>query len=240
MRNDLKDIIAAQPTQHSLNWYRVRLGKFTGSQVGRLMKSGRGKDEYFGKDAITYIKGRVAERMLNPSVVMHDDLFEEYLLQHTHTSNAMAWGNEQEMNARGIYAKTTFRNVTSCGAIEMLPYFASSPDGLCLQDNGTIEIKCPDNDTHTLYLIDVHSAEDLKAVRPVYYWQCISHIMVTDAGWCDWVSYCPFNENPLHIVRIMRDPEAEAQLRGRIEAADVLAQAMIGKAKDISGGCVMM
>ena len=52
MRNDLNDIIAAQPTQHSLDWYRARLGKFTGSQVGRLMKSGRGKDEYFGKDAL--------------------------------------------------------------------------------------------------------------------------------------------------------------------------------------------
>lgn len=231
MRTNIQEIIDAQPTQHSLDWYRVRLGKFTGSQVGRLMKKGRGKDAEWSADAITYIKKRVAERMLNPSVVMLDDLFEEYLLQHTPTSKAMAWGNEQEMNARGIYAKTTSRKVTSCGAIEVSPYFASSPDGLCIQDNGTLEIKCPDNDTHTLYLIDVHSAEDLKAVRPEYYWQCISHMMVTDADWCDWVSYCPFNQKPLHIVRIMRDPEAEAQLRERIEAAEVLAQEMIEKTK---------
>lgn len=231
MRTNIQEIIDAQPTQHSLDWYRVRLGKFTGSEVGKLMKSGKNKDEVFGKVAITYIKERVAERMLNPSVVMLDDLFEEYLLQHTATSKSMAWGNEQEMNARGMYVSITKRKVTSCGAIELLPYFASSPDGLCVQDNGTIEIKCPDNDTHTLYLIDVHSVGDLKAVRPEYYWQCISHMMVTDADWCDWVSYCPFNQKPLHIVRIMRDPEAENQLAERIEAAEQLAQEMMNKAK---------
>ena len=67
MRADLRDIIAGQPTQHSLNWYRVRLGKFTGSQVGRLMKRGKG-GEYFAKDAMSYITEVVAERMLNTIV----------------------------------------------------------------------------------------------------------------------------------------------------------------------------
>lgn len=229
MRNDLKDMIATQPTQHSLDWYRARLGRFTGSQVGRLMKSGRGKDDIFSKDALTYINEIVAERMLNPSVVMVDDLFEEYLLQVTATSKAMAWGNDQEMNARTMYQQVTKRKVTSCGAIQMFAYFADSPDGLCLDDDGAIEIKCPANKTHTEYLASVHDAESLKAIKPEYYWQCMAHMSASGAEWCDWMSYCPFNRKPLHIVRLERDSSAIALMLDRLEQAEAIAQEIITK-----------
>lgn len=229
MRTDLKDIIATQPTQHSLDWYRARLGRFTGSQVGRLMKSGRGKDDIFSKDALTYINEIVAERMLNPSVVMVDDLFEEYLMQVTATSKAMAWGNDQEMNARGMYASITKRKVTSCGAIQMYAYFADSPDGLCLEQDGAIEIKCPANKTHTEYLASVHDAEGLKAIKPEYYWQCMAHMAASGAEWCDWMSYCPFNKKPLHVVRLERDSSAIALMLDRLEQAEAIAQEIITK-----------
>ena len=208
MRNDLNDILASQPTQHSLDWFRARLGKFTGSQVGRLMKSGRGKDEYFGKDAISYITEVVAERMLNPSVVMMDELFEEYLMQTTASSKTLAWGNDQEMNAKALYAKLRKVKITSCGAVELSKWFASSPDGLVLESNGVVEVKCPTPKVHVEYMVNVHTAEDLKKVRPEYYWQCVAHMAVTGAEWCDWMSYCPFNKRPLHVVRINRDQEA--------------------------------
>lgn len=225
MRNDLNDILASQPTQHSLDWFRVRLGRFTGSQVGRLMKSGRG--DIFSKDALAYINEVVAERMLNPSVVMMDELFEEYLLQVTASSKALAWGNDQEMNARGMYASITKRRVTSCGAIQFCNYFADSPDGLCIEDNGAIEIKCPQNKTHTDYLVSVHDAESLKAVKPDYYWQCMAHMTVSGADWCDWMSYCPFSKKPLHVVRIERDSSAIATLLDRLELAEQRANEMI-------------
>lgn len=229
MIHDIKDIIATQPTQHSLDWYRARLGRFTGSQVGRLMKSGRGKDDIFSKDALTYINEIVAERMLNPSVVMVDDLFEEYLMQVTASSKALAWGNDQEMNARGMYQSITKRKVTSCGAIQMYAYFADSPDGLCLDQDGAIEIKCPANKTHTEYLASVHDAESLKAIKPEYYWQCMAHMAASGAEWCDWMSYCPFNKKPLHVVRIERDSSAIALMLDRLEQAEAIAQEIINK-----------
>lgn len=237
MIHDIKDIIAAQPTQHSLDWYRARLGRFTGSQVGRLMKSGRGKDDVFSKDALAYINEIVAERMLNPSVVMVDDLFEEYLMQVTASSKALAWGNDQEMNARGMYASITKRKVTSCGAIKMFAYFADSPDGLCIDDDGAIEIKCPQNKTHTEYLASVHDAESLKAIKPEYYWQCMAHMAASGAEWCDWMSYCPFNKKPLHIVRLERDSSAIALMLDRLEQAEAIAQETI---KTISGNSVIV
>lgn len=236
MIHDIKDIIAAQPTQHSLDWYRARLGRFTGSQVGRLMKSGRGKDDIFSKDALAYINEIVAERMLNPSVVMIDELFEEYLMQVTASSKALAWGNDQELNARGMYASITKRKVTSCGAIQMFAYFADSPDGLCIDDDGAIEIKCPANKTHTEYLASVHDAESLKAIKPEYYWQCMAHMAASGAEWCDWMSYCPFSKKPLHIVRLERDSSAIALMLDRLEQAEAIAKETIDK---ISGNIVM-
>ena len=231
MRNDLNDIIAKQPTQHSLDWYRARLGKFTGSQVGRLMKSGRGKDEYFSKDALAYINEVVAERLLNPSVVQIDELFEEYLLQVTPTSKAMAWGTDQELNAKGLYSSIYKRKITNCGAFALSSYFASSPDGVVESENGCIEVKSPMPKTHTEYLVNIHNAEDLKAVKPEYYWQCLSHMAVTGAKFCDWVSYCPFLKPSIHIVRIERDSDAIAQLLERIDQAEQMAQELIKKAK---------
>lgn len=238
MRNDLKDIIAAQPTQHSLDWYRVRLGKFTGSQVGRLMKKGRGKDEYFGKDAITYIVEVMAERMLNRSVVEIDELFEEYLMQVTPTSKALAWGNDQEMNARNLYQKTYNRKATSCGAVEITPYFYDSPDGVLLDDNGCIEIKCPMNTTHSNYMVNVKDGEGLKALKPEYYWQVMAHMAATGAAWCDWMSYCPFSERPLHVVRIERNEDDISLMMERVIAAQAMCGEMIKQAKMASSGDV--
>ena len=232
MRHDIQAIIDAQPTQHSLDWYRVRLGKFTGSQVGRLMKSGRGKDEVFSKDALAYINEIVAERMLNPAVIEVDDLFEEYLMQTTASSKALAWGVDQELNARGMYVSMTGRKVTSCGAIQFCDFFADSPDGLVLDENGTIEIKCPMPTTHTTYLAQVHDAESLKALKPEYYWQCMSHMAAASAEWCDWMSYCPFSKKPLHIVRIEHDSDAIGQMLTRVAMAEEMAKDII---KKISG-----
>lgn len=231
MRDDINAILENQPAQHSLDWYRVRLGKFTGSEVGRLMKRGRGKDAEWSADALSYINEIVAERMLNPAVVEVDELFEEYLMQHIATSKAMAWGTDQELNARNMYAKTHNVKITSCGSIANNAYFASSPDGLVLEHNGCIEIKSPKNTTHTSYLANIHTAEDLKAVKPEYYWQCIAHMVATLCDWCDWMSYCPFSQRPLHVVRIDFNADEAIAMMQRVEAAEKMAQDIINSIK---------
>ncbi len=47
--------------QHSLEWYRKRLGKVTGSRVGDLMKPGKKKEDLFGDTAKSYIYQLAAE-----------------------------------------------------------------------------------------------------------------------------------------------------------------------------------
>ena len=93
--------------QHSLEWYRKRLGNFTGSRIGDLMKSSRKAGEIFGDTAKSYIYQVAAERNMNPTIVEDDELFQMYLHQVDIGSKAMRWGNEQEGNARSLYEKPT-------------------------------------------------------------------------------------------------------------------------------------
>lgn len=73
--------------QHSIEWFRKRLGIFTGSQIGLLMKKGR--SDYFSDTAKTYIYQVAAERSMNPAIINDDVLFEKYLNQTCVNTKAM-------------------------------------------------------------------------------------------------------------------------------------------------------
>ena len=241
MRTNIQEIIDESAAQHSLDWYRARLGHFTGSKVGRLMKNGR-KGAEWSADSITYIKEVVAERLLNPVVTTIDDYFEQYLNLVSKSTKMTVWGLDNEDYALGAYTSITKRKVTHCGSLphEDLQCFWDSPDGLLLNDNGVVEAKCPSPKTHTEYLINVKAPEDLKSVEPEFYWQAISHMAVTGAQFCDWMSYCKFSQIPLHIIRFERDEEAIAQLLERITKADEMAQELIDKARQRTSGHVII
>lgn len=234
MRTNIQEIIDAQPRQHTEGWYRARLGHFTGSQVGRLMKRGRGKDAEWSADALTYIKEVVAERMINPAVLAVPDLFDQYLDFTIASSKMMAWGADNENNALGAYTSITKYAVTHCGALpnEQLDCFWDSPDGLLLDADGVVEVKCPAPKAHADYVLSVNSPEELLAVKPEYYWQCMAHIANTGAGFCDWMSFCPFLKPALHIVHIERVEDVIAQLLERVAKADEIACRLLAEAQE--------
>ena len=233
MKTQINDIIAASPRQHSEEWYKARLGNFTGSQVGRLMKRGRGKDAEWSADAITYIKEIVGERLINEVVLGVSDIFNQFLDFTVQSSKMMAWGSDHEMDALKAYHKITGNKVTHCGSLPLgeVACFWDSPDGVLLDADGTVEVKCPTLKTHAEYLVSVGNAADLLAIKPEYYWQCMSHMAVTGAAFCDWMSYCPFLAPSLHVVRIGRDEDALAQMLDRVTKADQLAEQMVAVAR---------
>ena len=231
MRNDILKIIAESAPQGRDEWKAFRQGKFTGSQVGRLMKSGRGKDEVFGKDALSYIKDVASLRTENRLAVVGD--YEQYCYINDAHGRNIDWGHEQEDNAIAQYKFFTGRNVTQCGSIlhQEIDCFADSPDGLVLDLNGCIEIKCSMRLTHEEYINDVDNQDDLLKFKPEYYWQCMSHMAVTGAAWCDFLSYYPFDSLPLWIVTVERDEDAIANLLERIKLADALAEERVNEKK---------
>lgn len=218
--------------QHTLEWYRKRLGKITGSRVGDLMKSSRKKDEMFGDTAKSYIYQLAAERDMNPAIVEDDELFEMYLQQVGFSSKAVEWGNLQEENARKLYIEKTGRNMVETGLCihPSIPNFGSSPDGYFYGDDwekGTLEIKCPNQNTFMKYKVEVTGNAGLLLAKPEYFFQCQSHMMVTGAQWCDFVVYCPFQSNPIHIVRITPDYSCFDMIEKRIRIANDIINELI-------------
>lgn len=221
--------------QRTIGWYRARLGSITGSRVGDLMVSGRGKDAYFGQTAMSYIYQVAGERDMNEHIVENDDALWTYIEQTNVTTKAMQWGTEFEPEARDLYERIKHTKVSETGSTKhpSIPFFASSPDGNILDEDGKVigclEIKCPNQNTYTQYRAEIHNAEDLKKVKPLYYWQCMSHMMVTGAEWTDFVAYSPFQKHPIHIVHIPADQEAFKVIEERVTKANEVIDGIINQ-----------
>lgn len=221
------------PEQRSIDWYRKRLGNFTGSRIADLMGKPKKKGDEFSQTALSYINEIVSERLLMKEVVEDDELFQQYMDQVCVVNRAMQWGIENEVNARMLYTEITGRYVVETSSIKhnTLPRFASSPDGFYYDEDkgekGAIEIKCPSLKTYTNYVANISDNKSLLEVEPKYYWQCMAHMMCVDAQWCDFVAYNPFAVKCIHVVRIMRDEDAIAQLEDKVIKANAKAEEMI-------------
>lgn len=214
------DAIMNNAAQHTLDWYRCRLGYITGSNVGLIMKSGKGKE--FSDTAESYLYQLVSERTMNPNIINNDELFEIYLKQTNITSKAMQWGNEQEENARALYTMTTGRKMVEVGSCRhsTIPFFASSPDGFHYDENTgekvCLEIKCLGQKEYIKYLDLVNDGESLLKYNPQYFYQCHSHMMVTDSVATDFVLYNPFQSLPIYIIRIGKDDSIASFIADRV------------------------
>lgn len=211
--------------QRSLDWYRVRMGYFSASQVGELMVKGRSKDAVFGQSALSYIYQIAGERDFNPNLLENDFTFETYVEQTNVTTKAMEWGTEWENVARTEYAKKYGAEVCEAGSFihKHIPYFSASPDGIINLADGNkagLEIKCPVIKTYKMYQNEINDAEGLKKVKPVYYWQVIAQMMCCGFEYVDWMAYQPWLSHPIHVVRIMPDEDAFKELGERVLLAN--------------------
>lgn len=213
--------------QRSIEWFRERLGKITGSMVGQLMKKGRGNSP-FSQTAMKYIYQIAAERTMNSELVRNDEQFAAYLEQVDVTTKAMRWGTEQEMFARNLLSEVTMEYIEEVGSVShpSIPHFASSPDGVIKDEDGKIrccvEIKCPNQNTFMMYVNEVHSAKELLDVNSDYYYQCMAHMMCTGAKNCIFMVYNPYQQIPYHTVEISEDKEAFEEVAAAIEKANKL------------------
>lgn len=218
--------------QRSLDWHRLRIGSFTGSKIGDLMKSGRKKEQIFGDVATSYIYKVAAERMLNPVFVNDDELFGQYVEQQQIYSKAIVWGQEQEENAKDLLMKKNpeweLADVSSCKH-DTIPHFAASPDAIIYDRKKLMiaEIKCPNPNTFVRYLVEVKDAESLKKVQPDYFYQMQAEMACTNAESGIFVAYCPWLVKPIHIVPIERDEEAIKAIEERVVKANEIVELII-------------
>lgn len=161
--------------QGSEEWFKQRLGKVTASKFGDLLRLPRNKAEkeagMLSKSARTYLIQKVSEVLTGSSKELKTE--------------SLTWGNEIEDEARKIYELEKMVEVKQVGFIpwKLNPIVGGSPDGL-VGDDGIIEIKCPDSDTFTGYLLG-------NSIPKNYMAQIQGNLMITDRKWCDFIVYDP-------------------------------------------------
>jgi hypothetical protein len=112
----------------------------------------------FSEGTLSYLYELAAERNLRDVFVKDEELFIQYLMRTSVSSNAIRWGEETESMARLQYSRKTGYEVAEVGFYRhpTVDWYGDSPDGLVLDSEsglpiGTIEIKCPKSETWVRY-----------------------------------------------------------------------------------------
>lgn len=210
--------------QRTTEWYIARKGKFTASEIYNLLTTSKKKDEVFGDTALSYIKEKVAEYL------MDDDIFIE--MQDFNFQNiATRWGEQYEPKARNLYTEVTGMPVEETGFIPYSRHSGGSPDGICADSEGLIEIKCPFNSSKHIEFLMMRTADDLLAANKQYYWQCQANLLFTGRKYIDFVSYDPRMSDllKLKILHIEADIKGLELLSSRISLASERMEQMVSE-----------
>lgn len=187
--------------QRSAEWFAARLGRLTASRVADMMAKGR--DGYKATRA-NYAWELAIERLTGEPTVGF-------------CSPAMQWGIDKEPDARAAYQMHALCTVREIGFVEHPTLFAgASPDGL-IDDDGMLEIKCPNSATHGETLLK-------GRIDDKYHKQMQFQMACSGRAWCDFASFDPRFPEPMRlwVKRVPRDEEAIAEIER--EAAAFLAE----------------
>ena len=194
--------MVAAVEQRTPEWFATRCGKVTASRIGDLMaKTKTG----WGATRANYAAQLVAERLTQS-------------VEPGYSNAAMAWGVEQEANARVCYEFDRGVTVEEIAFIDhpTIAMSGASPDGIIGLD-GMVEIKCPGTAKHIATLTGA-------AIDGGYLKQMQWQMACAGRDWCDFVSYDPRLpvEMQLHVRRVERDDEAIAEMEAAV--SDFLAE----------------
>jgi hypothetical protein len=180
--------------QGSPEWFKLKLGKVTGTRMKELRSSN--------------------------NLGLVDELIAEMIseqIAEVKTSEAMQRGSDMEPIARRAYEEYIECKVDQVGFLQSSEYdwFGLSPDGL-ISENGIytkgVEIKCPNTDTHVKYIRQATVPAEHRD-------QVLSYFIVNpDLIEHDFVSYDNrFLIKPLHIVNTRREDVKDELVEIKIE-----------------------
>jgi len=183
--------------QRSPEWYAARLGRVTASRVADIIA--KTKSGYSASRA-NYMAELVCERLTGKQ----GDFYQ---------NAAMVWGTETEPMARSAYEAHSGNLVTETGLVlhTSIADAGASPDGL-IDEDGLVEIKCPNTSTHIDTLLD-------EKVPSKYVTQIMWQMACTERKWCDFVSFDPRMPEYMQIFvkRVERDDDMIIELEREVE-----------------------
>ena len=199
--------------QRSPEWFAARCGSLGASQLAdALAKTKSG----WGASRANLRAKLVVERLTGQQ-------------EESFSSAAMQWGVDKEEEARTAYSFLTGRNVVEVGLYKHPTIIGShaSPDGL-VDDDGCLEIKCPNSATHI---------ETLKSnqVAHKYLLQMQWQMACADRQWCDFVSFDPRMPDhlTLYVQRVERDNDMLAILEAEVSTFLSEVEADVKKLNEI-------
>lgn len=173
--------LAEASEQRSKTWRDARCGKFTASEIYKLMTDPKSKADKeagnFSVGAMTYIKTKVAEELTN---LVHQE------------SNAypLVYGQDMEVNAKEYLRQVKGYEITEVGFVPFTDHAGGSPDGHIGEDE-VLEIKCPFNSANHVEYLTWEKPEDMFDVKPEYYYQIQSNLLFSKRTIGRFVSYDP-------------------------------------------------
>lgn len=217
--------------QNSEEWNQIRIGRFTASELHRLMepakremteaelkarpKSGKGSSaklvydhEKLSDAALTYINEKVAE-VLTGQAKQQGYAF------------PLVWGTDHEEEAAELFAKRTGFEIEKVGFFPYTQHAGGSPDRL-VNDNAILEIKAPFDSVNQVKYLMLTDQYDLRREYFAYWVQCQANMMFTDRPLAYFCSFDPRMKDDKHKltqIEIKADTEFHELIRKKIEQA---------------------
>ena len=178
----------------------ARTGRFTSSEIHRLMSNGRKAGEP-GAPFHSYVSEKKRERKLGRSLSLNKG------------NRSTAWGNLMEWYVMSKYIGLNYQHHGKITTVHFdIDYWAGSPD-LVQAGVKVGEIKCfePDNFTK---LADVLLLQDVGAFAEAYpaeYWQLVSNACIHDVPRAEMILFMPYQSELNDIRDWMDGPDAPAE-----------------------------
>ena len=193
--------------QNNDSWLDLRIGKVTGSSIGKVMAN---YGKAFGAPAKKLAVNLALERITGKRVAK-----DEFKNSH------MDRGHEEEPIARMLYEDTYFTDITNGGFYDN-DRTGCSPDGH-IGKTGLAEIKSVIATTH-------YETVRRGGYDPSYKWQYIFKIRESGVEWLDFIEFCSSypKGNKLYVYRIMKElvlPELE-QIKLRLVEFEIMMKSV--------------
>lgn len=187
-------------------WLEFRAPYFTASESSKLMTEPKKKDEVLSVGAKSYVR-KCAASVLAPK-------------EPSYYNSAMEHGKNTEPVAVLALAESLGKTIDDDDFIYTstngFVFFyddeynlGGTPDVIIKGLKKSVEIKCPNSDTHLEYLM-VTDAEEVKSKMPEYYGQMQTNMYLTETDNCIFMSYDNrFYNDKLHehYINIPKDDE---------------------------------
>ncbi len=232
MMDDFERALAEQAEQGSQIWGDIRAGRFTSSEMNRLIKNGerlmtqseldarpkKGTGSAtkwtedptkFSPDGDTYILEKVAEVLTGQP-------------REQAWSHATAWGDTWEPYAAEFYARKYDVEFEIIAFRPFGEHAGGSPDRKITGRNWGLEIKCPHASKNQVNYLQLFDQWDLKKFYPDHYWQCQSNLLFMEWEGMDFVTFDPRMKEDRHkLSRMQITPNSTDQdlICLKIEAA---------------------